>query len=177
MTTVAAHNNDDGSPQGQYGPWTALQSQAFLGSAQIEGRRRALQEHEIRRVGENRQRKVTARGIAATNRDLAQDVKERRFRPDLFYRSTWCNSRYRRCENAPASQLVLAIGAQGKRRPPRGRGQRTTWRQTVVDAPQTPWCASPERLFRRLPELAHSQAANDSERPYKDRCDETYSPA
>ena len=47
---------------------------------------RALQEHEIRRVGENRQRKVTARVIAATNRDLAQDVKERRFRRDLFYR-------------------------------------------------------------------------------------------
>jgi transcriptional regulator with PAS, ATPase and Fis domain len=47
---------------------------------------RALQEHEIRRVGENRQRKVTARVIAATNRDLAQDVRERRFRRDLFYR-------------------------------------------------------------------------------------------
>jgi transcriptional regulator with GAF, ATPase, and Fis domain len=47
---------------------------------------RALQEHEIRRVGENRQRKVNARVVAATNRNLAQDVKERRFRRDLFYR-------------------------------------------------------------------------------------------
>ena len=47
---------------------------------------RALQEHEIRRVGENRQRKFNARVIAATNRNLAQDVKERRFRKDLFYR-------------------------------------------------------------------------------------------
>jgi two-component system, NtrC family, response regulator HydG len=47
---------------------------------------RALQEHEIRRVGENRQRKFNARVIAATNRNLAHDVKERRFRKDLFYR-------------------------------------------------------------------------------------------
>ncbi len=47
---------------------------------------RALQEREIRRVGENRQRPVDVRVIAATNRDLAQDIRERRFREDLFYR-------------------------------------------------------------------------------------------
>jgi two-component system response regulator HydG len=47
---------------------------------------RALQEHEVRRVGENRQRKFDVRVIAATNRDLALDVTERRFRKDLFYR-------------------------------------------------------------------------------------------
>jgi len=47
---------------------------------------RALQDHEIRRVGENRQRKFSVRVIAATNRDLAQDVREGRFRKDLFYR-------------------------------------------------------------------------------------------
>jgi transcriptional regulator with PAS, ATPase and Fis domain len=37
-------------------------------------------------VGENRQRKVNVRVIAATNRNLALDVRERRFRKDLFYR-------------------------------------------------------------------------------------------
>lgn len=47
---------------------------------------RALQEHEIRRVGENHQRKFNVRVMAATNRNLAVDVKERRFRSDLFYR-------------------------------------------------------------------------------------------
>ncbi len=47
---------------------------------------RALQEHEIRRVGENRQRKFNVRVIAATNRNLAQDVRDGRFRKDLFYR-------------------------------------------------------------------------------------------
>jgi two-component system, NtrC family, response regulator HydG len=47
---------------------------------------RALQERETRRVGENRQRRFDARIIAATNRDLAHDVNDRRFRGDLYYR-------------------------------------------------------------------------------------------
>lgn len=47
---------------------------------------RVLQEHEVRRVGENRQRAVSVRLIAATNRNLAEDVSDRRFRRDLFYR-------------------------------------------------------------------------------------------
>lgn len=47
---------------------------------------RALQEGEIRRVGASRAIQVDARILAATNRDLDQDVKAGKFREDLFYR-------------------------------------------------------------------------------------------
>jgi len=47
---------------------------------------RVLQEGELERVGGNRTLKVNVRLIAATNRDLLREVKEGRFRDDLFYR-------------------------------------------------------------------------------------------
>lgn len=47
---------------------------------------RALQEHEIRRVGENRTRPLNVRVLAATNRDLKQEVEQGRFRRDVYYR-------------------------------------------------------------------------------------------
>ena len=47
---------------------------------------RALQEGEIRRVGSNHTLRVDTRVIAATNRDVEQEVREGRFRQDLFYR-------------------------------------------------------------------------------------------
>ncbi len=47
---------------------------------------RVLQEREIRRVGENKERKVDVRVIAASNKNLREAVRERAFRDDLYYR-------------------------------------------------------------------------------------------
>ena len=47
---------------------------------------RVLQSHEIQRIGSPLARKLDVRIVAATNRDLKQEVRERRFREDLYYR-------------------------------------------------------------------------------------------
>jgi transcriptional regulator with GAF, ATPase, and Fis domain len=47
---------------------------------------RVLQEHEFERVGDTHTNQVDCRIIAATNRDLLEEIEAGRFREDLFYR-------------------------------------------------------------------------------------------
>jgi DNA-binding NtrC family response regulator len=77
---------------------------------------RALQEREIRRVGENKNRKVDVRVLAATNRDLAHGVAGGGFRQDLYYRLKVVELhvpplRERRDDILPLGRVLLADAA------------------------------------------------------------------
>jgi len=77
---------------------------------------RALQEREVRRVGENRSRATNARVIAATNNDLHAEILAGRFRKDLYYRLNVVELhvpalRERREDILPLARILLAEAA------------------------------------------------------------------
>jgi Nif-specific regulatory protein len=69
---------------------------------------RAIQEKEIQRVGGVESIKVNVRLICATNRNLEEDVKEKRFREDLYYRINVFTILLPRLRERGADVLLLA---------------------------------------------------------------------
>ena len=73
---------------------------------------RVLQDNEVMRVGASQPRKVDVRVIAATNRNLKEDMESGRFRNDLYYRLNVATIsipplRERREDIAPLARLFL----------------------------------------------------------------------
>ena len=86
---------------------------------------RALQEREVRRVGENKSRPINARIITATNRDLIPEVAAKRFREDLYYRLKVMELavpplRRRKEDLLPLARILLAEAALRMKRPVNG---------------------------------------------------------
>ncbi len=78
---------------------------------------RAIQEREIRRVGETRTRPIDVRILAATNRNLAGEVEKGNFREDLFYRLKVVelpvpSLRERKADLLPLAHFLLANSAR-----------------------------------------------------------------
>ncbi|HTL33857.1 MAG TPA: sigma-54 dependent transcriptional regulator [Kofleriaceae bacterium] len=69
---------------------------------------RVLQERKVRPVGSDEEIPIHARVVTATNRDLEQEVEERRFREDLFYRINVVAIPVPPLRERPSDILVLA---------------------------------------------------------------------
>ncbi len=69
---------------------------------------RLLQEREYERIGEPKSRRANVRVIAATNRNLSDEVRAGRFREDLFYRLNVINLPLPPLRERPADLLRLA---------------------------------------------------------------------
>lgn len=86
---------------------------------------RVLQERIVRRLGENKERTIDVRVLAATNRTLREEVAAGRFREDLYYRLRVVEIevpplRKRREDIAPLANAFLAAIAERSSRPVTG---------------------------------------------------------
>ncbi len=86
---------------------------------------RALQEREVRRVGENKSRPISVRIVAATNKDLGSEVAAKRFRKDLYDRLKLMELvipplRNRREDILPLARVLLAKASLRMKRAVKG---------------------------------------------------------
>jgi len=100
---------------------------------------RALQENEIVRVGENTPRKVDARVISATNKNLEDAVENNQFRADLFYRLNVVSLKLPPLRERGDDVLLLAEEFLKKYSKEGGRGPRRVTPEAANALMAYPW--------------------------------------
>lgn len=70
---------------------------------------RALQSGDIQRVGSDSNHRVNVRIVAATNRDLPEEVRAGRFRADLYHRLVVFPVRAPRCASVNVTSYCSAV--------------------------------------------------------------------
>jgi len=129
---------------------------------------RVLQEREVQRVGCDTPVHVDVRIVAATNRDLAAEVREGRFREDLYYRLNVVNLRVpalrERPEDIPLlAQHFLARFAQKNRK--RIKGFTPAAMDALVKHPWPGNVRELENAVERAVILAPTEYVGDRELP------------
>lgn len=75
---------------------------------------RVLQEKKIKRVGENHYRPLNIRIVSATHNDLSEDIQQKKFREDLYFRLNVVPIKIPPLRERPEDILPLALHFLGK---------------------------------------------------------------
>jgi two-component system response regulator AtoC len=100
---------------------------------------RAIQDGEFHRLGEQQPTRVDVRIVAATNADLESDIKEGRFRADLYYRLNVLQIRVPPLRERPDDILLLARRFAAEVAARLGRPAPEVDAETVVRLRAYPW--------------------------------------
>ena len=111
---------------------------------------RFLQEREIERVGGRRVIPLDVRVVAATNRNLKEDVKQKVFRDDLFYRLSVVNIELPPLQKRPQDIVPLAQEFLERYSADFNRGKLKFNRKALEALQQHPWPGNVRELEHRV---------------------------
>ena len=115
---------------------------------------RALQEGEIERIGSQKQIQVDVRVVAATNKDLEQEIEQGRFREDLYFRLSVIPVRVPALREHPEDVPVL-VEHFAERMAREGQARRKAFTPEALEALQAhPWRGNVRELENAVQGLA-----------------------